>query len=185
MPPTPWKTLSSRYIVRDRWMTLRADRCVTAGGVILDPYYVQEPADWVQVVAFDTEDRILLVRQYRHGAGIISTEIPVGVMEQGESAAEAAARELLEETGCAAEKLEALAVMSPNPARYSNRIHSFIATHTQKIQQQQLDETEEIEFEFLSIPEVLDLIYSGSFPQALQVGTLFLALRKRGLDWKR
>ena len=185
MPPTPWTTLSSRYIVRDRWMTLRADCCVTAGGVILDPYYVQESADWVQVVAFDTEDRILLTRQYRHGAGIVSTEIPCGVMEQGESAAQAAARELLEETGCAAENLEALAVMSPNPARYSNRIHSFIATHTRPIQQQQLDETEEIDFEFLSIPAVLELIDSGSFAQALQVGTLFLALRKRGLDWKR
>ena len=185
MPITPWTTLSSRYIVRDRWMTLRADCCVTAGGVILDPYYVQEPADWVQVVAFDTEDRILLIRQYRHGAGIICTELPGGGMEQGESPAHAAARELLEETGCAAESLEALPVMHPNPARYSNRIHSFIATHTRPIQQQQLDETEEIEFEFLSIPAVLDLIDSGSFPQALQVGTLFLALRKRGLDWKR
>ena len=185
MPPTPWTILSSRYIVRDRWMTLRADCCVTAGGVILDPYYVQEPADWVQVVAFDTEDRILLIRQYRHGAGIVSTEIPCGGMEQGESAVQAAARELLEETGCAAESLEALPVMYPNPARYSNRVHSFIASGTRQIQPQQLDESEEIEFEFLTLPAVLELIDSGSFPQALQVGCLFLALRKRGLDWNR
>ena len=185
MPPTPWKILSSRDIVRDRWMTLRADCCVTAGGVILDPYYVQEPADWVQVVAFDTEDRILLIRQYRHGAGIVCTELPGGGIEQGESPAQAATRELLEETGCAADSLEALPVMHPNPARYSNRVHSFIATGTRRVQQQKLDESEEIEFEFLSIPRVFELIDSGSFPQALNVGCLFLALRKRGLDWKR
>jgi 8-oxo-dGDP phosphatase len=105
MPPTPWKTLSSRYIVRDRWMTLRADRCETGAGVVLDPYYVQEPEDWVQVVAFDSQDRVLLIRRYRHGAGLISTELPCGVVERGETPALAAARELLEETGCAAETL--------------------------------------------------------------------------------
>jgi 8-oxo-dGTP pyrophosphatase MutT (NUDIX family) len=180
MPPTPWKTITSRYIVRDRWMTLRADRCETGTGVVLDPYYVQEPEDWVQVVAFDSQNRVLLIKQYRHGAGLISTELPCGVVEPGEAAAEAAARELLEETGCAAETLEALPVLSPNPARYSNRIHSFIATGTRQVQQQRLDETEEIEFEFLPVSEVLALIDVGSFPQALHVASFLLALRRRG-----
>jgi 8-oxo-dGTP pyrophosphatase MutT (NUDIX family) len=94
-----WKTLDSRYLIRDRWMTLRADRCETAAGVVLDPYYVQEPEDWVQIVAFDVQDRILLTRQYRHGAGVISLELPCGTVELGETAAQAAARELLERRG--------------------------------------------------------------------------------------
>ncbi|MCP4753522.1 MAG: hypothetical protein GY866_21745, partial [Proteobacteria bacterium] len=38
----PWKTLKSRYIVDDEWLTLRADRCETAEGVIIDPFYVLE-----------------------------------------------------------------------------------------------------------------------------------------------
>jgi 8-oxo-dGTP pyrophosphatase MutT (NUDIX family) len=181
MPPTPWKTLSSRYVLRDRWMTLRADRCETATGVVIDPYYVQEPEDWVQVVAFDPEDRILVIRQYRHAAGLICAELPSGGIEQGEIPAHAAARELLEETGCAAQTLRALPVMSPNPARYSNRMHTFIATGTRQVQQQQLDATEEIEFEFLTLPQVLSLIDAGSFLQAMNVGSLFLALRSRGL----
>jgi ADP-ribose pyrophosphatase YjhB (NUDIX family) len=179
MPPIPWKTIDSRYLVRDRWMTLRADRCETPAGVILDPYYVQEPEDWVQIVAFDAEDRILITRQYRHGAGVISTELPCGVVERGELASDAAARELLEETGCTAAALQPLPVMSPNPARYSNRIHGFIAIGTLQVQQQQLDATEDIEF--LPIVEVLALIDAGSFPQALHVGSVFLALRRRGL----
>jgi 8-oxo-dGTP pyrophosphatase MutT (NUDIX family) len=180
MSPTPWKTISSRYLVRDKWMTLRADRCETGAGVVVDPYYVQEPEDWVQVVAFDSQDRVLLIRQYRHGAGLVSTELPCGAVERGETPARAAARELLEETGCIAETLQPLPVLSPNPARYSNRIHGFIATGTQRAQQQQLDETEEIEFEFLTIPAVLALIDAGSFPQALHVAGFFLALRRRG-----
>jgi len=80
-----------------------------------------------------------------------------------------------------AETLTALPVMSPNSARVSNRMYGFVATGTRRVQQQQLDATEDIEFEFLTIPAVLALIDAGSFTQALHVGTLFLALRSRGL----
>jgi 8-oxo-dGTP pyrophosphatase MutT (NUDIX family) len=181
MTPTPWKTLSSRYVLRDNWMTLRADRCETATGLVVEPYYVQEPEDWVQVVAFDPEDKILVIRQYRHAAGLICVELPGGGIERGETPAHAAERELLEETGCAAQTLKPLPVMSPNPARYSNRMHTFIATGTRQVQQQQLDATEEIEFEFLTLSQVLGHIEAGSFMQAMNVGSLFLALRSRGL----
>lgn len=181
MTITPWKTVDSRYLIRDRWMVLRADRCVTAGGVTVYPYYVQEPPDWVQIVAFDRQDRILITRQYRHGAGLISAEFPCGAVEPGEDPAQAARRELLEETGCAARELWPLASLLPNPARYSNKMHAFIAIDTQQVQAQNLDETEEIEFDFLTLPEVLALIDQGAFPQALHLANLFLALRKRGL----
>jgi 8-oxo-dGTP pyrophosphatase MutT (NUDIX family) len=178
MPITPWKVLGSRYVVRDSWMTLRADRCEMVSGVTLDPYYVQEPPDWVHIVAFDDHDRVLIIRQYRHGAGVISNELPSGTVETGESPIDAARRELLEETGCAAETLLALPVLSPNPARYSNRIHAFLATGTRCVQEQTLDDTEEIEWEFLKIPEVLTLIDASVFPQALHVASLFIALRQ-------
>ena len=80
----PWEVTGSRYVVEDRWMRLRADDCRTASGVVVAPYYVQESADWVHVAAFDEEKRLLVTRQYRHGTGKISTELPCGVMEEGE-----------------------------------------------------------------------------------------------------
>jgi 8-oxo-dGTP pyrophosphatase MutT (NUDIX family) len=160
-------------------MTLRADRCETANGIVPDPYYVQEVQDWAQVVAFDAADRILVIRQYRHGAGRVFTELPCGGVEQGEPPRDAALRELLEETGCTADSLELLPVMAPNPARYNNRIFTFIASNARPVQQQQLDATEDIEFEFLPLATLLSLIDSGSFSQALHVSGLFLALRKR------
>lgn len=181
MAITPWKIIDSRYLIRDPWMVLRADRCETAGGVTVDPYYVQEPPDWVQIVAFDRQDRILITRQYRHGAALISTEFPCGAVEPGEAPAQAARRELLEETGCTSQDLLPLSSLSPNPARYTNRIHAFIAIDTQHVQAQSQDETEEIEFSFLTLSEVLSLIDQGAFPQALHLANLFLALRRRGL----
>ena len=178
MPVTPWKVVGSQYVVRDPWMTLRADHCEMASGVTLSPYYVEESPDWVHIVAFDSYDRILIIRQYRHGAGLISTELPSGAVESGEEPTHAARRELLEETGCTAETLVPLPILSPNPARYANRIHAFVATGTRCVQQQNLEATEEIEFEFLTLREVLLLIDDGMFPQALHTASLFLALRK-------
>jgi ADP-ribose diphosphatase len=176
-----WKTVDTRYVVRDRWMTLRADRCETASSVVVDPYYVQELEDWVQIVAFDAWDRILVTRQYRHAVGLVCAELPCGVVERGETAAQAVVRELLEETGCAVDSLQPLPVLYPNPARCTNRIHPFIGTGARQIQSQQLDLTEEIEFDFIAIDKVLSSIDAGAFPQALHVASLLLALRSRGV----
>lgn len=181
MAITPWKTIDSRYLIRDPWMVLRADRCETARGVMVDPYYVLEPPDWVQIVAFDRQDRILLIQQYRHGAGVIASELPCGKIEPGEAPADAARRELLEETGCVAQVLRPLPALSPNAACLSNTMHSFIALNTEPVREQQLDATEEIEFEFVPITEALALIDGGGFQQALHVAYLFLALRERRL----
>lgn len=88
-----------QYVLRDRWISVHADDCVTAEGVEISPYYVLEYPDWVNVVALDEYDHVLLIRQYRHGLGRISLELPCGGAEPGESTLDAARRELLEETG--------------------------------------------------------------------------------------
>ncbi len=148
---------------------------------MVDPYYVLEPPDWVQIVAFDRQDRILLIQQYRHGAGTISSELPSGKIEVGETPVDAARRELLEETGCIAQTLQLLPVLSPNAASHSNMMYSFVALNTELVREQQLDATEEIEFGFVPIREVLAMIDGGGFSQALHVAYLFLALRERRL----
>lgn len=92
----------SRYVHKDRWIAVRADDCVTEDGVSVAPYYVLEYPDWVEIVALDADDNLLLVRQYRHGIADFSIELPAGGMDpSGADPCTAAARELLEETGCA------------------------------------------------------------------------------------
>lgn len=182
MPITRWKLVESRYVIRDPWMTLRADRCELPNGKVLHPYYVQEPPDWVQIVAFDSADRILITRQYRHAAGIVSIELPCGTVESNEAPADTARRELLEETGCIADSWQALPALSPNPARFTNRAYVFLALNVRQVQAQNLEETEEIEFEFMTLADVLALIDRGLFPQAIHIASLFLAMRARGLS---
>ncbi len=71
----PWKVKGSRYLLRERFLTARVDHCVTPAGIEV-PYYVLEYPGWVNVVALDKEDHLILVRQYRHALGDISLELP-------------------------------------------------------------------------------------------------------------
>jgi len=101
-----WKTEHPSYVLKDRWVTIRADRCLTPQGVRVNPCYVMEALDWVHILALDPENNVLLIRQYRHAAGVLSTEIPCGEIEPEESPVEAGKRELREETGCMAERFQ-------------------------------------------------------------------------------
>lgn len=50
----PWKIIKSEYLLRDKWLTVRADNCKTADGLSVSPYYVLEYSDWVHVIALDS-----------------------------------------------------------------------------------------------------------------------------------
>ena len=94
-----WKLLSSHYIHKGPWATLRVDECEMPDGRIVDDYYVLEYPTWVNAIAITEDNKVLMVRQYRHAAGIISLEIPGGVVDPNEKPEHAIKRELLEETG--------------------------------------------------------------------------------------
>jgi 8-oxo-dGTP pyrophosphatase MutT (NUDIX family) len=173
----PWTTLSSQYLVKDRWLTLRADRCETSTGFIVEPYYVQELPDWVNIVAFDAEQRILLVEQYRHGVGRISLELPAGCVDHGEKPETSARRELLEETGCTVRELFQLPDQFPNPARSNNKMFQFVGLGAELVGSQKLDPSEGISFQFVPVREVLAMIDEGRFRMTLHTTNIFMGIR--------
>ena len=71
-----WKLISSEYLVSDRWLRLRADKCQLPSSKIIEPYYVLEYPTWVNVVAVTPQNEVVLVRLYRHGIGRTVLEIP-------------------------------------------------------------------------------------------------------------
>jgi 8-oxo-dGTP pyrophosphatase MutT (NUDIX family) len=179
----PWTADSSRVLVESPWIKLRAERCVTQRGAVLDPFYLLDYPEWVHVAAFDEEDRLLLVRQYRHGAGKMSLELPGGVMDPQESdPLVAGARELLEETGHVAATLTHLARLSPNPSSHTNGVHILLATGARPQTALKLDATEDIVVEPTPWREAVEMALSGQIINAQHVGLLFIALaRAKGL----
>jgi ADP-ribose pyrophosphatase len=65
-----WKLLSSEYIHKGPWATLRIDKCEMPNGHIVNDYYVLEYPNWVNGVAITEDNKVLLVTQYRHAANI-------------------------------------------------------------------------------------------------------------------
>lgn len=165
--------LSSEYIIRRPWLTARKDSLLMADGRINPEFYVLEYPDWVNVIAIDTEGRFVMIRQYRHGLGIISTELCAGVMEEGETPLQAARRELLEETGYEGGSWELQCVISGNPSVTDNLTHCFLATGVKPTGRQHLDPTEDIEVVLLTPREVLDLMKADDMKQSLMLAPLW------------
>lgn len=176
-----WKLLSSEYLFKDNWATLRADTCRMPNGNIVSPYYVLEYPEWGNVVAITEENQVILIRQYRHAAGEVILELPGGCIESGESAEQGIRRELLEETGYEFNHLELLSVLYANPATGNNKTHCFLATGGRKIQEQDLDGGEEIVVELVSIEKLKKLLLENQFGQALHTSGIFYALMKLGV----
>ena len=173
-----WKLLSSEYLFKDNWATLRADTCEMPNGNIIKPYYVLEYPDWVNVVAITESNEVILVKQYRHAAGEVQLEIPGGCIDNNESPEAAVRRELLEETGYAFDKFELLSILYANPATGNNKTHCFLATGGKKIQEQSLDHGEDIIVELVSIEKLKELLLENQIGQALHTSGIFYALMR-------
>ncbi len=164
-----WKTRSSKYLVKEKWATLRVDVCDLQNGVIKDDYYVLEYPNWVNAIAVTKEHKIIMVRQYRHGADIISLEVPGGVIDGDESPEVAIKRELLEETGYSFDSAELIVSSYPNPATANNVTFTYLMLGGTKTHAQHLDEHEILEVEEYSIEDVKKLLSDNKIAQALIV----------------
>ena len=175
-----WKTLSSEYLHRRPWLTVRKDVVQLPNGVIHDEYYVLEYPTWVNIIARTRNGKYVMVEQYRHGLHEIFTELVAGIAEPGEEPIEAARRELLEETGYGNGEWRLKMVICANPGSQNNLTYSFIADGVEKISEQHLDTTEDVEVKLLDESEVIDLISSDKMKQALMAAPLwkYFATRK-------
>ena len=177
-----WRLLASHYVCKDRWIGLRADTCVTPEGAEISPYYVLEYEDWVQIVPFDADGNVLLIRQYRQAIGDVTLEVPAGKMDAEDAdPLVTAARELLEETGCAGEALKLVNTCSPNPATHANRVHTVMVTGVKRVQPPKDDPEERIETLWVPAAEALRLARSGELVTSMHIASLSLAMLELGM----
>ena len=111
----------------------------------------------VAVLAVDDEQRVLLVRQYRHALSDWTVELPAGRLERDEEPEMAARRELEEETGFVAKSWKHYRTIVPAPGFCSERIHIFLARGLREVEGGGLpaDADEEIEITWMTPQEIL------------------------------
>ena len=180
MHPLEWKVLNSEYLLQNEWIAVRADTCEMGNGRLIDPYYIMESGDYVNIVPVTAEGEILFVRIYRHGVGQTLLETPGGLIDVGESPLLAAQRELLEETGCTCAEIRLIGSGFPDPARLSCRAHYFLATGCVETAVPSWDDHEEMELLKLPIAEAKRLLFAGKIVDSVQQSALFFALHALG-----
>jgi 8-oxo-dGTP pyrophosphatase MutT (NUDIX family) len=173
-----WKVLESEYLFQQPWLTVRKDKCELPNGKIMPAFYVLEYPAWVCAFALTKENKVVMIKQYRHGIEKVSIEPPGGVVDKGEDPETAVRRELLEETGYQFESFEFLGKISANPSTTNNYLYMFLAKGGEKIAEQKLDESEDVEVVIYTIDEVKQLLKENKIVQSLHVSCLFYALNK-------
>ena len=130
------------------------------------------------IFATTAADEIILVRQYRPGAGRFIYELPGGLRDKGETPEACAARELLEETGYRAENIGQLyAPIYFEPVSLDFQFLPFLATGCRKVAKQKLDKTEDIEIKVIPVGMWAAGIQSGAIiTDAKSIAITFLAL---------
>jgi len=176
-----WKIISSEYLFNDLWFKVRKDVCEASSGKIIDPYYVYEFPEWATAFALTEDNKVIMVRQYRHPVGEVIIELPGGCVDDTDKDLQTAiARELLEETGYSFSSYESLGKISANPSTNTNWMHMFLAKGGRKVTEQNLDHNEEIIVELYSIDELKKMIRENKIIQAMHVTCILYALEKLG-----
>lgn len=172
------KMIESKVIAEGSIIKVRCDTLETRRGhrVLRD---VIEHRGAVAMVPIDSEGQVLLVRQYRHAAGKWLLEIPAGTLDPGEDPVLAAQRELREEVGFAAGRLEPMGGCYASPGYSDEYLYFYVARDlTQDPLEADIDE--EIEVRSVALTDVRRLIAAGEIEDSKTIAALLLVLHRDG-----
>ncbi|PIT98272.1 MAG: hypothetical protein COT71_01600 [Candidatus Andersenbacteria bacterium CG10_big_fil_rev_8_21_14_0_10_54_11] len=144
-------------------------------------HYVRRK-EGVAILALTDDHEVILVRQRRPAISDILIEIPAGGIERGDTDLTAeASRELKEETGFEAGKLEKMIEMYPSPGYYTEKTHIFLATHLSRSQQRltELEKQNQLKVMQLPLPKVLEMICEGEITDAKTIVAVCLYTQKK------
>lgn len=167
------KIVRTDYPYKGKILSLRVDKVLLPNG---EEAYREtiEHGGVVAIVPFVSESKIVLIKQYRHAIEEDILEIPAGLLECGEDIYKCAARELTEETGFKAAKLEKLMEYYPAP-EFSNQLtYIFKATSLKEVGAK-LDEDEFLEVITMDLDEAIKLVGEGRIRDSKTIIGLLLA----------
>lgn len=174
---SPARVLRTEWLVRNRWVALSRQEVVLPNGHTVPDYHVLHEPDFVMGFAVTEEQHVLLVRQYKHGIGAFTLELPAGVVDEDDaSPEEAMRRELLEETGFVAAEVRPLGVLVPNPTRATGLAHHFLLTGCRRVAEPAPDATETITVVTEPLHRIPGLVGDGTLCVQACVACVALAL---------
>ena len=171
----PEHTVATERIFRGRIVGLRVDTVQLPGGRVSQREIVEHSGS-VAVVPLDVHSNILMVRQYRKPVEQELLEIPAGLLEPGEEPEAAARRELQEETGYTAQRIEPLVQFFTSPGFCDEEMHTFLAMGL-VAGRPNPDEDEQIKLVPVPLADVPEMIRRGEIRDGKSIAALLLAVQ--------
>lgn len=170
-----WKVLETKQAFKNAWFPIRRDKVLLPNGEIINDFLVSELPDVSQIFALTEDGYVIFVKQYRHAIKQVVLELPAGTFNKNEeNAAEAAKRELLEETGYLAKTMIPLGKVYGYPTKDTHAIYMHLALNVENASKTSQDKTEDIEVVKIKVDECLGLIENGELIVAGSiVGVIF------------
>lgn len=182
--PAAWPVVATRRPFDGGFVSVREDTVTEPSGGALDRLVVEHKGA-VGVLALDAEDRVLLIRQYRHAAQAELLELPAGILDVGGEAPQtAAARELAEETDVLASTWRELGRIWPSPGMTDEHWVIYEAADLEPAEPgsspERVHEEAYLEVWWVPLPEVVGMVLDGRIADAMTtVGVLTLWARRQ------
>jgi ADP-ribose pyrophosphatase len=170
----PFELIKSEIVYPGRAFTIRRDHLRTPDGHETK-FDIVEHHGSVVILPVDADGSLLFVRQYRHAAGLDLLELPAGTLDEGEAPEACAGREVREETGMAAGRLEHLGGFYLAPGYSTEYMHVYLATDLRH-DPLEADADEFLSVERIPVAEALAMAMRGDIPDAKSLAAFTLAL---------
>lgn len=165
---TPWKTLKTETLVENKHVHFKVDDFETGEGVAGRYWYVEKPGDAVAVIGQLSEDQFVLVREYRHLCKAVSLGHIGASIEPGETAEQAAAREMQEEAGYRPGALIRLGAQYSLPAISTEYVQVYLAQDLEPVEPHP-EAYEQIERVVMTASQIDEAIRNGEVIDGIMI----------------
>ena len=173
-----WVSLTKETILDKKpWFEVFRESVRIPNGEVIKEYYRIEMPHYTAVFAVTEDQKIMVLRCYRHAIGEVTLTMPGGMIEDGESPLEGIQREFLEETGYVAKYWKSLGMFAGNSTRGCGTYNLFFATGAYPVKEPDSGDLEELELLLWTPEEVNHAIDVGLVKSLGVISMLLLGLR--------
>lgn len=176
--PQPWPVIGEEQEGDFEMFSARAIRARSPDDGSEHTFHIADAPNGVTVIAITPNDELVMVRQWRHPVQRVTLETPSGIIDEGETPEEAAARELREETGYAGDDPECIGCVVLNPSWQTTRVYAAVVRNARRAGERDLDEGEDTRVCLLKLGEVRRRVLEGEIDTSSVVAALAL------WDWR-